>query len=80
MPRSKKKKSGNGRSKKFETIFCIVELGLLFLLWILKEFFQATAGELIAVYIIGNIAMIVALLAIDRRAAEHALDILSRPI
>jgi hypothetical protein len=79
VPRSKKKKPGNGRSKQFETIFCISLLGLLFLLWILKIFVQATPGELIAVYFIGTIILIVALRAIDRRAAEHALDIISRP-
>ncbi|OLS31499.1 MAG: hypothetical protein ThorAB25_02210 [Candidatus Thorarchaeota archaeon AB_25] len=45
----------------------------------LKEFFQVTAGELIAVYFVGTIAMIVALWAIDPKAAEHTMDSLSRP-
>jgi hypothetical protein len=79
MPRSKKKKPGNGRSWQLETIFCIAMLGLFFLLWMLKEFFQATAGELIAVYFVGTIAMIVALWAIDPKAVEHVMDSLSRP-
>lgn len=79
MLRSKKKKPGNGRSWQFVTIFCIAMLGLFFLLWMLKEFFQVTAGELIAVYFVGTIAMIVALWAIDLKAAEHAMDSLSRP-
>ena len=79
MPRSKKKKLGNGRNWQFETIFCIAMIGLFFLLWMLKELFQATAGELIAVYFIGTIAMIVALWAIHPKAAEHAMDSLSRP-
>lgn len=80
MPRSKKKKPGNGRTKRFETIFCIAEMGLLLLIWLLRIYVDATSGELIAIFFIGNIAMIVALYAIDRRAAENAIDILSRPI
>ena len=80
MPRSKKKKPGNGRTKQFETIFCIAELGIFLLLWILKVFFQVDAGQLIAVYFISNIVLIVVLRAFDRKAAEHALDILSRPV
>ncbi len=54
-------------------------LGLFFVLWILKVFFQLTAGELIVVYFIGTIAMIVVLRSVNRKAAEHAVDILGRP-
>ena len=74
MPRSKKKKPGDGRRKQFEEIFCVSELVLIFLLLILDSFFQATAGELIVFYLVGKLAVIITLRAIDRRAAEYAME------
>lgn len=78
MPQSKKKKPGNGMSERFEIIFYISELGLVFLLWLLNVFMQATAEELLAVYFVGQLVVIVVLRAINRKAADHAMDILSK--
>ncbi len=79
MPRSKKQKPGNERTKKFETIFIITMVGLVFFLWILREFFQATVGQLLAVFLIGTLVVISVLRLFDRRAAEYAIHTLGRP-
>ncbi len=77
MPKSKKKKPGNGRKRQFEQILCASGLVLIFLLWILYGFFQATGSEIIAVYLIGSLAVIIILRAIDRRATKQALQEIS---
>jgi hypothetical protein len=79
VPRSKKTKPGKGRSKQFETIFCVAQIGLFIILWVLKAFFQATTAEILVVYFGGTLAVIVVMRAIDREAAEDALSVLGRP-
>ncbi|MFW9976303.1 MAG: hypothetical protein ACFFDQ_13610 [Candidatus Thorarchaeota archaeon] len=74
MPKSKKKKPGNGRKKQFKQIFCVSDLVLIFLLWILSSFFQATGVEIIVFYLVGSLAVIIVLRAIDRRATQQALQ------
>ncbi|MHA3963616.1 MAG: hypothetical protein AM325_008740 [Candidatus Thorarchaeota archaeon SMTZ1-45] len=74
MVSSKKKKPGNGRRRQFKEIFCASELILLFLVWILNDYFQATIGELLAFYLIGSLIVILILRAINRQAAEHAME------
>jgi len=74
LPKPKKKKPGNGRKKQFEQIFCASDLVLIFLLWILSSFFQATGVEIIVFYLIGSLAVIIVLRAIDRRATRQALQ------
>ncbi|MFW9794300.1 MAG: hypothetical protein ACFFEE_08360 [Candidatus Thorarchaeota archaeon] len=78
MPKSKKRKPGTGMSKQFETIICISQVGLLFLLWILSTFYQLTSTGLILVYFIGTLIVIIVLRAINPSAAEKAMDALPR--
>jgi hypothetical protein len=79
VPKSKKKKPGNGRRKQFETIFCIAEIVLFIFLWTLRTFFDATAVQILVVYFIVTIAVIVVLRTFYRRAVEYALDVLGKP-
>jgi len=78
VPRSKKKKPGNGQSKKFETIFCVADIVLVIFLGILKVYLDISTGELLIMYFIGTTAVIIALRAINREAAEDAMSVLKR--
>ncbi len=78
MPRTKKKKPGTGMSKQFETIICISQMGLLFLIWILRTFYQSTDFEIILIYFIGTALVIIVLRSINKSAADKAMDVLPR--
>jgi uncharacterized membrane protein len=79
VPRSKKKKPGEGRREQFNTIFCIVQIVLFCFLWIMVTYLEATTTDVIVVYFIGNLVAVVVLRSIDRGAANDALNILGKP-
>jgi F0F1-type ATP synthase assembly protein I len=78
LPKTKKKKPGNGRAKTFETIFLVSDLVLILFLWVLNKFFDVSAGEIIAFYLIGTLVVLMVLRAIDRKAASKGIELPSR--
>ena len=76
LPRARKKKPGTGQSKQFENIFCLSEIVLLILLWILGTFFQATAVQLLLIYFVGSVLVIIVLKAVNPSATDRAMDVL----
>lgn len=59
--------------------FFAAQIGLFIFPWILKTFFQATAVEILVVYIIGTLAVFIVFRAVNRKAAENAPSVLGRP-